>query len=133
MEVTLASYPQTPAGVLREGVKHVVEEADAGVDVDLLAVGFLCGMVFLDLLAFAVEVFLVESVPKVGLLVGFKFAPVEVDGDLDLGLVGVAVEASGARHCGGLDFSRDFVWQAVRVYGLDWLVDGSIAACDVKV
>jgi hypothetical protein len=109
VEVALASYLQTPAGVLCEGMEHVVEEADAGVDVDLLAVGFLCGMVFLDLLAFAVEVFLVESVPEVGLLVGFEFASVEVDGDLDLGLVGVAVEASGSRHCGGRSFFCDFV------------------------
>lgn len=101
VQVALAAYPQTPASVFCECVDHVVEEADAGVDGDFLAVGFLRRMVFVNLLAFTVEVFLVESVPEVGLLVGVESAAVEVYGDLDFGLVGVAVEAGSAGHRGG--------------------------------
>jgi hypothetical protein len=90
--------------VLGERVDHVIEEADACVDGDFLACRLLCGMVFVDLLALAVEILLVERVPEVGLLVGREVAAVEVDGDLDLGLVGIAVEGGGARHGVGCSF-----------------------------
>jgi hypothetical protein len=101
VEVAFASDAQAPAGVFGEGVDHVVEEADACVDGDFLACRGLRGMVFVDFFAFAVEVLLVEARPEVGFGVGVEGAAVEVERDLDFGLVGVAVERGGAWHCGG--------------------------------
>lgn len=80
---------------------HVVEETDARIDGDFLRSRLLRRMVFVNLLAFAVEVRLVVGSPEVAVLVGGKVAAVEVDRNLDLGFVGVAVEGAGARHCGG--------------------------------
>jgi hypothetical protein len=103
VQVALDPDSEGPASVLGEGVDHVVEEADAGVDLDLLGGGLLCGMLFVDLLAFAVQVLFVVRRPEVGVFVGGELAAVEVDGDLDFGLVGVFVEGCGARHGGGGD------------------------------
>lgn len=101
VQVALAPYAQTPASVLGERVDHVVEEADAGVDVDFLRVGLLRGVVFVDFLALAVEVLLIKGSPEVAMFVGGEFAAIEVERDLDLGLIGVAVKGAGARHGGG--------------------------------
>lgn len=46
------------------------------------------------------------SIPEGRRLEGRKFAAIEVDRDLDFGLVGVAVETCGSGHCG--DFSASF-------------------------
>ena len=103
VQVALNADAQRPASVFGQRVDHVVEEADAGVDLDFLAGGLLCCMLFLDLLAFAVEILLVEGCPEVGVFVSKELAAVEVDGDLDFGLVGVFVQGVGARHFGGID------------------------------
>jgi len=44
VEVAFGADPQTPAGVLCKGVQHVVEEANAGVDVYRLRLGCLSGV-----------------------------------------------------------------------------------------
>lgn len=93
VEVALAAQVEGPAGVLGQRVQHVVEEADAGVDVDVLGFGFLEGVL-------------------VGALgpgdrgdVG-ELAAVDAELDLHLGLFGVAVDGCGAGGvlegvCGG--------------------------------
>lgn len=77
VKITLAGYGETPAGVFRESVEHVVEEADARVDVDGLALAGLFGVV-------------VASGEEARVGCGGEGASVEVEGQLDLGLVGVA-------------------------------------------
>ena len=54
-----------------------------------------------DLLTLAIEILLVEGGPEVAVLVRGEVAAIEVYRDLDLCLVGIAVEAAGARHFGG--------------------------------
>lgn len=117
VQVALDADAQRPAGVLGHGVDHVVEEADARVDGDLLRVGLLCGVVLVDLLALAVQVLLVQRGPEVGMGVGLQLAAIEVDRDLDLGLVGVAVEGGGAWHGGGGSAFRFGSNIAVQVWG----------------
>lgn len=88
VKVALAGDGQTPAGVLGEGVEHVVEEADARVDADGLGLACLGG-VFGD----------GRGEPLVG--VWGECPAVEVEGHLDLCLVGVAREGgpSGRVRC----------------------------------
>ena len=88
VKVTLAVDGERPAGVLGQGVEHVVEEADARMDGNCLRHAGLRGM--------AVSAVLEEA--RVG--VRREVAAVQVDCELDLGLVGVASE-SGPAH-GGL-------------------------------
>jgi hypothetical protein len=129
VQVALDADAQRPAGVLGHGVDHVVEEADARVDGDLLRVGLLCGVVLVDLLALAVQVLLVQRCPEVGMGVGLQLAAIEVDRDLDLGLIGVAVEGGGAWHCGGesaFRFVSERVLQFKSGVGLD--VNGGCGA-----
>lgn len=60
-------------------MEHVVEEADSGVygdDLRLAGLGGVAG----------------GGLEQAGIRVGWEFAAVEVDGELDLGLVGVAGE-----------------------------------------
>lgn len=102
VQVALAPYAQTPASVLGHGVNHVVEEADACVDRDLLRRRFLGSMVLVDLLTLAIEILLVVGGPEVAMLVRWEVAAIEVYRDLDLRLVRVAVEAAGSRHCGSI-------------------------------
>lgn len=87
MQVALAGQGQTPAGVLGQGVQHVVEEADSRVDADCLRLARLGG----------VAVLARHLQARVG--VGGECAAVEVEGDLDLGLVGVA-RKGGPPGCG---------------------------------
>lgn len=101
VQVALTPYPQTPTGVFSKSVNHMVKEANASIHGNFLAVGFLAGMVFFNLLAFAIEILLVEGVPKIRLLERLYLATIEVDGDLDLGLICIAIERSCAGHFGG--------------------------------
>lgn len=91
MEVTLADDGEAPAPVLRERVKHVVEEADARVDADRLRLARLGGVV-------------VAGLEEARVRVRGEVAAVEVQRHLDLGLVGVARDGGPAgrvrRHCG---------------------------------
>lgn len=84
MKVTLAGDGETPAGVLRQSVKHVVEESDAGVDADRLGLACLRGMAF-------------EGLGQPLVRVGGEVAAIDVEGELDLGLVGVAGNRRPAR------------------------------------
>ena len=45
------------------------------------------------------------SIPEGRRLEGRKFAAIEVDRDLDFGLVGIAVETRSSGHCGDLSAS----------------------------
>jgi hypothetical protein len=81
VQVAAGAQAHAPAAVLGQGVQHVVEEADAGVDADGLRLGLLGG------------VFEGGAIDAVELGQG---AAVEVERELDLGLVGVAVEDGGA-------------------------------------
>ena len=93
MQIALAGEGKAPAGVLGQGVQHVVEEADAGVDADCLRLARLRG----------VTVGAGDLEALVGL--GRERAAVEVERNLDLGLVGVAREGGpadrglGGGHC----------------------------------
>lgn len=112
VKVTLAGNGETPASVLGQGVEHVVEEADAGVDVDDLALAGLLGVV-------------VTGGEEAGVGIRGEVTTVEVEGELDLGLVGVAGDAGPARfrgsHCGGWDEGVEGVggwwgsWRGLRV------------------
>lgn len=91
MEITLAVQSQTPAGVLGQGVEHVIEEANAGVDGNLLR---LAGLGSVALLV----------AEQAGVGVGREIAAIEVERKLDLGLVGVAGKGGPAgvgrgSHC----------------------------------
>ena len=77
VQVTAGAQAHAPAAVLRESVQHVVEEADAGVYADGLRLGLLRGVL---------EGGAIDAV-ELG-----QGAAVEVEGELDLGLVGVAVD-----------------------------------------
>lgn len=44
VKITLALYSQTPVGVLGEGMEHMVEEANAGIDGNLLRLAGLGGV-----------------------------------------------------------------------------------------
>jgi len=70
VQVALAPYAQTPAGVLSHGVDHVVEEADAGVDGDLLGCRLLGSVVLVYFLTIAIKTLLVVGRPEVAMLVG---------------------------------------------------------------
>lgn len=91
VKIALALQGQTPAGVLGEGVKHVVKKADASVDGNLLRLAGLGGV--------AVAVLEEASVGVRG-----KVTAIEVESQLDLGLVGVAGHggpASRGSRCAG--------------------------------
>jgi hypothetical protein len=77
VQVAAGAQAHAPAAVLGQGVQHVVEEADARVYADGLRLGLLGG------------VFEGGAIGAVELGQG---AAVEVERELDLGLVGVAVE-----------------------------------------
>ena len=92
VKVSTGAQAHAPAAVLGQGVQHVVEEANAGVYADGLRLGRLRGVL---------EGRAVDAV-ELG-----DVTAVEVEGELDLGLVGVAVEdggadARGGRHGGGV-------------------------------
>ena len=74
MKVALAVEGQTPASMLRQGMEHVVQEADASVDGNRLR---FAGLRSVSVLAF--------EEPGVG--IRRKIASVEVQCQLDLGLV----------------------------------------------
>ena len=80
VKVALAVYGQTPARVLGQGMEHVVEEANSSVDGNLLRLAGLGSMA-------------VTIVEETGVGVWGKAAAVKVEGELDLGLVGVAGES----------------------------------------
>lgn len=86
VQVALAVEGEAPAGVLGEGVEHVVEEANSRVHGNLLGLGGLGGVGVLAL-------------EETGVGVRGKVTAVEVEGELDLRLVGVAGE--GGRAHGG--------------------------------
>lgn len=88
VQVALAVDGETPAGVLGQGVQHVVEEADAGVDGDGLRLAALGGV-------------LAVRLEQTGIRLGGERAAVNVEGHLDLGLVGVAGEGGPAGGGGG--------------------------------
>nr|POE56811.1 hypothetical protein CFP56_33783 [Quercus suber] len=85
VQVAARRQRQRPPGVLRQRVQHVVQEADAGVDGDGLGGGGLRG---------------VRGVGRRG--ERLEDPAVEVQRELDLGLVGVARERGGA----GRSFGR---------------------------
>jgi len=87
VQVTLAGQDKTPSGVLRESVEHMVEEADAGVYANSLRLGRLRSV------ALAVDL-----QPSVGL--GREGTAIEVERQLDLGLVCVASESCPAGRGG---------------------------------
>jgi hypothetical protein len=79
--------------VLGQGVQHVVEEANARVDADCLRLARLGGM--------AVGAAYLQALIRVWR----ECAAVEVEGDLDLGLVGVARKGGPPRRgLGGAHF-----------------------------
>jgi hypothetical protein len=86
VQVSAGAQAHAPAAVLGQGVQHVVEEADAGVYADGLRLGRLRGVL---------EGGVIDAV-ELG-----DVAAVEVEGELDLGFVGVAVEDGGADARGG--------------------------------
>lgn len=85
MDIANALENQTPAGVLGEGMDHMVEEANAGVDADDLRGGVLCG----------VGGSLFEGRFEEGLSQE-DVAAVQRQGNLDLGFVGVSDEGGGS-------------------------------------
>lgn len=91
MQISLALNGQTPSRVLGEGVQHVVEEPDARVHADGLGLAGLGGVATVAVL---------REQPRVR--VRGKRAAVEVEGELDLCLVGVAGESGPALGLGGL-------------------------------
>ena len=94
MQITLAGDDEGPAGVLGQGVQHVVEEADAGLQEDGLRLAGLRGMAALCAVLDQLQHALVG--------VGRKGAAVEVESELDRRLVGVAREGGppgGCRCC----------------------------------
>lgn len=88
VKVTLAVYGQTPARVLGQGVEHVVKEANSSVDGNLLRLAGLRGMA-------------VTIIEETGVGVRGKATTVQVEGELDLGLVGVAGESGPAGRLRG--------------------------------
>lgn len=95
VQVAPSPHPQAPPCVLRQRVQHVVQEPDPRVDVYLLALGALRRMA----LGLSVRV-------SVLVLRVLQRASVQVQAQLDLRLVGVAVERRAAypvRHIGGED------------------------------
>jgi hypothetical protein len=107
VQVAAGAQAHAPAAVLGQGVQHVVEEADARVDADGLRLGLLGG------------VFEGGAIDAVELGQG---AAVEVERELDLGLVGVAVEDGRADALFGRHGGR--VGWCLFVCGglIDWLV-----------
>lgn len=100
MQVALTPHPQAPPCMLRQGMDHMVQETDARVDGNDLALALLGGMFLLVCL----RIGLVDLVPEVGVREGVEGAAVEVQRDLHLGFVGVAGDGGGAGHgcgCGG--------------------------------
>lgn len=106
VQIALAVQRKTPAGMLGQGVQHVVEEADARADADDLG---LAGLRRMAVCALG------DLEASVGL--GRECAAVEVERELDLGLVCVARKGRPARgsvgggHCrsrvgdGGVELS----------------------------
>ena len=81
MKVTLAVQSQTPASMLSQSMKHVVEETNSCVDSNLLGLAGLGSMAII-------------VVEKTGIGVRREIAAVKVESELDLGLVGVTSESS---------------------------------------
>lgn len=82
MQITLAVQRQTPARMLGQGVKHVVQETNAGVDADGLRLARLAGVVL--------------ALEETGVGVWVEAPAVEIQRKLDLGLVGVARKSGPA-------------------------------------
>lgn len=110
-QITVAADEEGPPGVFGPGVQHVVEEADAGPDPDVLGAGELGCVVGLVLQGYGVGVLLEDG----GLgREGGEGPAVEGEGDLDVGFVGFAFLGGcprggrGGRHGwrGGLVGSR---------------------------
>ena len=95
VKVALAGKSKRPASMLGERMEHVIEETDAGIDADCLRLAGLRGVTFSDS----------DVQALVGL--GWECAAIKVEGDLDLGLVGVA-RKGGPAGCGL--FGAHFVW-----------------------
>ena len=112
VQVAFGPDPQTPAGVFGEGVQHVVEKANASVDVYCLRLRGLSGV----RLCFrgAIGCYRVQG------------AAVEVYRELDLGLICVAVDCRGAYslfgHC----------WVSSVVPGLGWYVCCIVSKCVIE-
>lgn len=102
MQVALAPEPQTPARVLRKGVEHVVEESNASVNVNVLALGELGGMAL--------------SISVGRILRELQCTTVQVQAELNLGLVGVAVEGRTSYSVGHCEFCvwTEKVWRMQR-------------------
>lgn len=80
MKIALAVQSKTPAGVLSQSMKHMVEEPNACVDSNLLRLASLGSMV-------------ITVVEKTRVSVWGEIAAVEVKSELDLCLVCVASES----------------------------------------
>ena len=106
VQVARGAQPQAPARVLGQRVQHMVQEADARRDTDLLRGGGLRGV----LAGVPVRGFL-------GLLVGRQRTAVKVQAQVDLRLVGVAGDGGAADGAGsGHDRSRWNFWEDMAVY-----------------
>ena len=77
VEIALCANRQTPPRMLRQRMQRMIQEANARVDVDDLALASLAGMGL-------------DVVEKAGVGLRRKVAAIEVDGQLDLGFVGIA-------------------------------------------
>lgn len=117
MQVALGAQAHAPAAVLGQGVQHVVEEANAGVHADLLRLGLLGGVV---------------EGGAIGAIELGQRAAVEVECELDLGLVGVAVDGRGAEAL----FGRHVGWWSCDVYAWlivqdidQWVLSKSVVVC----
>lgn len=121
VKITLASKSKRPASVLGEGVEHVIEETDAGVDANCLRLARLRGVAFSD------------SDVQALIRLGRECAAIKVEGDLNLGLVGVTRKGGPA---GRRLFGAHFVWVGClgllgncRIVGSD---DGNVVNVGMK-
>jgi hypothetical protein len=81
VKITLAVQSQTPASMLSQSMEHVVEETNSRVDSNLLGLASLRSMA-------------ITVVEKTRVSIRREIAAVEVESELDLGLVGVTSESS---------------------------------------
>lgn len=96
MQIALTPHLQTPPRMLRHGMNHMVQKPNARINLYSLTFASLCRM------RLCLPITL-QLVPELAGLKRFKCPAIDVERELDLGLVGVAINgrAAGAvlRHC----------------------------------